>query len=78
MQDLARWDRALTGDSVLPAAKRELLFTPNLDDYGYGWVIQKKGAVTYEWHNGALSLANRDLQLVQPLFESKVASLALK
>ncbi len=55
VEDLAKWDRALAGDKLLPAAQRDLLFTPNLDDYGYGWVIQKKSGVSYEWHNGAIS-----------------------
>ena len=55
VRDLAKWDRALTGETVLPSAKRNLLFTPNLDGYGYGWVISKRAGVTYEWHNGALS-----------------------
>lgn len=53
--DLAKWDRALYGDKILPAAQRDLLFKPNLDDYGYGWVIETKKGVTVEWHNGALS-----------------------
>ncbi len=53
--DLALWDRALTGVAVLPAAQRDLLFTPNLASYGYGWVIEKKNNVSFEWHNGALS-----------------------
>jgi CubicO group peptidase (beta-lactamase class C family) len=52
--DLAKWDRALTGEKVLAAAQRDLLFTPNLDDYGFGWVIEKQSNVTIEWHNGAL------------------------
>jgi CubicO group peptidase (beta-lactamase class C family) len=55
VSDLARWDRALLGDKVLPAPQKDLLFAPNLDDYGYGWVIQKRNGVTYEWHNGAIS-----------------------
>jgi CubicO group peptidase (beta-lactamase class C family) len=55
VQDLARWDRALNGDTVLPAASRKLLFAPNLHDYAYGWLVQKKENVTYEWHNGAIS-----------------------
>jgi CubicO group peptidase (beta-lactamase class C family) len=55
VKDLARWDRALTSDATLAAAQRDLLFKPNLDDYGYGWVIQKKNGVTFEWHNGAIS-----------------------
>jgi D-alanyl-D-alanine carboxypeptidase len=53
--DLAKWDRALKDVTVLPAAQRDLLFTPNLSSYGYGWVIQKKNGVAFEWHNGALS-----------------------
>lgn len=53
--DLAKWDRALYGDKILPAAQRDLLFKANLDDYGYGWVIETKKGVTVEWHNGALS-----------------------
>ena len=55
VEDLARWDRGLTGETVLPAAQRDLLFVPNLEQYGYGWVIQKKAGVTMQWHNGALS-----------------------
>lgn len=96
--DLARWDRALVGVAALPAATRDLLFKPNLEDYGYGWVVENKSGVAYQWHNGALSplgftslmvrvpakdrfvayLANRDLKLIQPLFEAKVIALALK
>jgi CubicO group peptidase (beta-lactamase class C family) len=53
--DLAKWDRALDTDSVLSAASRKLLFTPNLDDYAYGWVHQVQSGVAYDWHNGALS-----------------------
>lgn len=55
VQDLARWDRALTGDTILPAAQRALLFTPNLQGYGYGWSIDQLAGVTVEYHNGALS-----------------------
>jgi D-alanyl-D-alanine carboxypeptidase len=53
--DLAKWDQALEGDTVLSAASRKLLFTPNLDDYGYGWVHEVQNGVAYDWHNGALS-----------------------
>lgn len=55
VHDLARWDRALVGEAVLPAAQRDLLFKRNLDDYGYGWVVNEKDGVTYAWHNGAIS-----------------------
>jgi D-alanyl-D-alanine carboxypeptidase len=55
VRDLAKWDRALNGEAVLKAPQRGLLFKANLDDYGYGWVIQKKGGVSMAWHNGAIS-----------------------
>jgi CubicO group peptidase (beta-lactamase class C family) len=55
VRDLAKWDRALVGDKVLAQAQRALLFTPNIDNYGYGCVIEKKSNVTVEWHNGAIS-----------------------
>ncbi len=55
VRDLALWDRALAGETVLKPAVRDLLFTPNSDDYGYGWVIRKNADVTMAWHNGALS-----------------------
>jgi CubicO group peptidase (beta-lactamase class C family) len=41
--DLYLWDRALYTERLLRARFRELLFTPNLENYGYGWVILKPG-----------------------------------
>src|ERR1700693_269974 len=35
--DLYLWDQALYGERLLPARLRDLLFKPNLDNYGYGW-----------------------------------------
>jgi CubicO group peptidase (beta-lactamase class C family) len=37
--DLFLWDQALYGDRLLPANLRELLFKPNLENYGFGWAI---------------------------------------
>jgi CubicO group peptidase (beta-lactamase class C family) len=39
--DLYLWDQALYTERVLPARLRDLLFTPNLENYGYGWGILK-------------------------------------
>lgn len=39
VEDLYRWDQALYGERLLPARLRDLLFKPNLEDYGYGWVM---------------------------------------
>jgi CubicO group peptidase (beta-lactamase class C family) len=53
--DLAKWDAALSGGAVLSAASRDKLFTANLSGYGYGWMMEQRGASSLEWHNGALS-----------------------
>jgi CubicO group peptidase (beta-lactamase class C family) len=39
VEDLYKWDQALYTERLLPAAYRELLFRPNLDNYGYGWAL---------------------------------------
>jgi CubicO group peptidase (beta-lactamase class C family) len=52
--DLARWDRALASGAVLPKLGARL-FTPALGGYAYGWVVEKKGSVDVQWHNGALA-----------------------
>jgi CubicO group peptidase (beta-lactamase class C family) len=38
-RDLFLWDQALYTERLLPARLRDLLFKPNLEDYGYGWVM---------------------------------------
>ncbi len=41
VEDLYLWDQALHTDKLLSAAAREKMFTPVLNDYGYGWAIQE-------------------------------------
>jgi hypothetical protein len=41
VEDLFLWDQALYGDKVLSAASKELMFKPNLENYGYGFAITK-------------------------------------
>jgi CubicO group peptidase (beta-lactamase class C family) len=58
--DLYLWDQALYGERLLPARLRDLLFKPNLEDYGYGWVmlIPKPGSPyageSIPMHGGAI------------------------
>jgi CubicO group peptidase (beta-lactamase class C family) len=54
VSDLAKWDRALAARTALPKLEDQL-FKPNLDDYGYGWVMETSGGVAVQWHNGAIS-----------------------
>lgn len=46
VDDLYLWDQALYGERLLPARLRDLLFKPNLENYGYGWniLIPKAGS----------------------------------
>jgi CubicO group peptidase (beta-lactamase class C family) len=54
------WDQALHGERLLPAKLRDLLFNPNLENYGYGWgiLIPKEGAPyageSIPMHGGAI------------------------
>ncbi len=50
--DLYKWDQALYTEKLLPKSALDVMFTPGLGDYGYGWNIE-----TSEWgrlvkHNG--------------------------
>ena len=41
VEDLYLWDRALYTEKLLPATLRAQMFAPGLNDYGFGWVINK-------------------------------------
>jgi CubicO group peptidase (beta-lactamase class C family) len=43
VEDMYRWDQALSGDVLLPAALRSQMFTPFLRDYAFGWQIDRPG-----------------------------------
>jgi CubicO group peptidase (beta-lactamase class C family) len=52
--DLLKWDQALYSDKLLPRKSLEAMFTPHKDNYGYGWIIDKKyGAIRYS-HGGGI------------------------
>ena len=41
VEDLHKWDQALYTDKVVSAKSRELMFTPVLENYAYGWTVRK-------------------------------------
>jgi CubicO group peptidase (beta-lactamase class C family) len=61
VEDLYLWDQALYGETLLAANLKELLFKPNLQGYGYGWVIMPisakdpGGPGTLIMHNGGIN-----------------------
>ena len=60
VHDLFLWDQALYSERLLPAKLRDLLFKPNLENYGFGWVmlIPKAGSPyageSIPMHGGAI------------------------
>ena len=55
VEDLHRWDQALLTEKILSARSKELLFTPGLSDYGYGWTITKRNGLTTIGHGGSIN-----------------------
>ena len=44
VEDLVRWDNALSADTLLPAGARQLMWTPVKDNYAYGWMVHPPAA----------------------------------
>ncbi len=42
VEDLYKWDQALYGDTLMSAESKMKMFTPGLENYGYGLVIQDR------------------------------------
>ena len=42
VEDLHRWDQALYTEKLVSAKSREIMFTPFLGDYAFGWVVKKQ------------------------------------
>lgn len=62
VEDLYLWDQALYGEKILSTKSKELMFKPNLSNYGYGFVITKvtlappnKLQVPVIQHNGGIN-----------------------
>ena len=61
VEDLYLWDQALNGDKILSAKSKAAMFTPNLSNYGYGFVMAnatlgpKKLVVPTIQHGGGIN-----------------------
>jgi len=60
VEDLNLWDQALYTDKLLSKEYRDLLFKPNLGNYGYGWIIRnvpvgEEKETTLISHSGGIS-----------------------
>lgn len=57
VEDLYLWHKALNSDLLLSEKYKKLLFTPNKNNYGYGWLmtsqeLSKDKKVNTIWHTG--------------------------
>ena len=52
--DLVRWHRALEGDAILTAASKQKLYTPALEGYAYGWIIDDVDGRRVVGHGGGI------------------------
>jgi CubicO group peptidase (beta-lactamase class C family) len=55
VEDLYRWDQALYTDMLLPAAAREVMFTPVKNNYAYGWGVREQFGRTMMGHGGGIN-----------------------
>jgi len=55
VNDLSKWDQALYGTAVLSEASKQKMWTPNRNDYGYGWNITKRYGATALEHGGGIN-----------------------
>jgi len=53
--DLLRWARALLHKRILSDRSRREMFTPGLEDFGYGWIVPKNASPVTYLHFGALA-----------------------
>ena len=54
IRDLYRWDRALYTDKVLTKASLAKAWTPEKNDYGYGWELQSVAGHKQVGHGGGV------------------------
>jgi len=65
--DLARWHSVLGTDLLLNAQSRDLLTTPVLDGYAYGWFITERDGLEVVEHGGGIDGFLSDLVRVPEL-----------
>jgi CubicO group peptidase (beta-lactamase class C family) len=54
VDDLLAWSRAMDGGALVPKSEADEVFTPGLENYGYGWFVGEAWKRRRFRHNGAL------------------------
>ena len=55
VDDLLRWDQALYTDRLLSRASLDEMFTPSIEDRGYGWAIRRRFERQVIEHDGSVN-----------------------
>jgi CubicO group peptidase (beta-lactamase class C family) len=55
VEDLYKWDQALMSNKILTSESREKMFTPVMNNYGYGWGIDKQYGRARYAHGGGIN-----------------------
>lgn len=50
VDDLLKWDQALYTEKLLPAAAKQVMWTPFKDNYAYGWIVSEPSAALFGGH----------------------------
>jgi CubicO group peptidase (beta-lactamase class C family) len=54
VDDLLAWSRAMDGGALVPKSEADEVFTPGLENYGYGWFVGEVWRRRRYRHNGSL------------------------
>ncbi len=55
VEDLAKYDAALAEGKLLSTDSYAKLFTPVLQNYAYGWVVEEQSGYRLIWHTGGIN-----------------------
>ena len=59
VNDLLKWDQALYTNTLLPEAAKQIMWTPFLNNYAYGWNVRQPSEAShgYKWtaHSGGIN-----------------------
>ncbi len=53
--DLLKWDAALRAQKLLSAENYRRYFTPDRNDYAYGWNVKERNGVVWQSHGGGIN-----------------------
>ena len=50
VEDLLKWDQALYTEKLLPAAAKQVMWTPFKENYAYGWIVSDPAPALFGGH----------------------------